>query len=189
MHHLSRQQICWSLRCGWIIACRRCSNYIFILDLTADFNGLVKDNCKARREILKFWDLVRLILEIWWYVVNVTRYVWMKWQYQTQWGNIHSIIVMLPSCCAGSKKYSVNWLTVMCKRRQVVFIWRWNRTNNTYIGINVFKYTFIHTISDQLTLCHWIISIFSIKPIHRSNVPNRCHFRVMQRSGSIRHVG
>ena len=30
MSHLSRQLNCWSLRCSWSIACRRCSNYIFI---------------------------------------------------------------------------------------------------------------------------------------------------------------
>ena len=39
--------------------------YIFILDLTPDFNGLGKDNCKARWETFKFCDLVHLILEIW----------------------------------------------------------------------------------------------------------------------------
>ena len=54
---------CWSLRCSWSIACRRCSNYIFILNLTPGFNGLGKDNYKMRREAFKFWDLVRLILE------------------------------------------------------------------------------------------------------------------------------
>ena len=62
--HLSRQLNCWSLRCSWSIACRRCSNYIIILDLTPGFNGLGKDNCKTRRESLKFCDLVWLILEI-----------------------------------------------------------------------------------------------------------------------------
>ena len=52
--HLSRQQNCWSHRCSWSIACRRCSNYIFILDLTPDFNGLGKDNCRTMR----YWSLV-----------------------------------------------------------------------------------------------------------------------------------
>ena len=61
--HFSRQLNCWSLRCSWSIACRRCSNYIFILNFTPGFNGLGKDNCKMRQEALKFWDLVRLILE------------------------------------------------------------------------------------------------------------------------------
>ena len=45
-------------------ACRHCSNYIFILDLTPGFNGLNRDNSKMRRESFKFWDLVQLILDI-----------------------------------------------------------------------------------------------------------------------------
>ena len=63
--HFSRQLNCWSLRCSWSIACRRrrCSNYIFILNLTPGFNGLGKDKYKMRREAFKFWDLVQLILE------------------------------------------------------------------------------------------------------------------------------
>ena len=48
--HLSRQYNCWSLRCSWSITCRRCSNFIFILDLTPGFSGLGKDNCKT-----SFW--------------------------------------------------------------------------------------------------------------------------------------
>ena len=56
---------CWSLRCSWSIACRRCSNYIFILDLTYDFSILHKDNCTTRRQRFKFWDLVHLTLESW----------------------------------------------------------------------------------------------------------------------------
>ena len=44
--HLSRRQNCWPLRCSWSIACRRCSNYIFIIGLTRDFNRLHRDNCK-----------------------------------------------------------------------------------------------------------------------------------------------
>ena len=42
------------------IACRRCSNYIFILDLTPAFSELDKDNYETRRETFKFWDLVPL---------------------------------------------------------------------------------------------------------------------------------
>ena len=42
--HLNRQLNCRSLRCSWSIACRRCSNYIFILDLTPGFKGLAKDD-------------------------------------------------------------------------------------------------------------------------------------------------
>ena len=62
--HLSGQLNCWSLRCSWSIACRRCSNYILIIDLIPVFNGLSRDNGKTRQESFKFWDLVRLILEI-----------------------------------------------------------------------------------------------------------------------------
>ena len=51
--------------CSWSIACRRCSNYILILDWTPGFNRLRKDNCKTRRETFNFWDLVWLILEVW----------------------------------------------------------------------------------------------------------------------------
>ena len=60
--------MCWSFRCSWSIACRRCSNYILILDLTLAINGLGKDNCKTRRQTFKFWDLVRLVLGIWRYI-------------------------------------------------------------------------------------------------------------------------
>ena len=63
---------------GASIACRRCSNYIFILDLTLGFIGLGKDNCKTSRETFKFGDLVRLILEILRYwvscVCDITQY-------------------------------------------------------------------------------------------------------------------
>ena len=62
IRHLNRQLNCWSLTCGWSIACRRCSNYIFILDVTPGFNGSGKDSCKMRRETSKFWDLLCLIL-------------------------------------------------------------------------------------------------------------------------------
>ena len=57
------------------IACRRCSNYISILNLTQGFIGLGKDNCKTRREIVVFGDLVRLILENWRYVVVFIRVI------------------------------------------------------------------------------------------------------------------
>ena len=67
--HFSRQSNYWSLRCIWSIACRRCSNNIFILHLTLGFNI---DNCKLRRETVKFWDLVHLLLEILWYISHST---------------------------------------------------------------------------------------------------------------------
>ena len=62
--HTCRQLNCWSLRCSWSTAYRRCSNYIFILHLTPGFNMLRKDNCKPSREAFELLDLMRLILEI-----------------------------------------------------------------------------------------------------------------------------
>ena len=43
---------------------RRCSQYIFILDLTHGFNTLGKANCKTRRETSRLWNSVRLILDV-----------------------------------------------------------------------------------------------------------------------------
>ena len=51
-----------------VVGCRRCSNYIFILNLTPGFNGLSDDNCKRIQETFKFWDLMQLIQEILRYV-------------------------------------------------------------------------------------------------------------------------
>ena len=48
------------------VACRRCSNYIFILDLTSGFKEFGKDSRKKVRESFRYWDLVRLILQTWW---------------------------------------------------------------------------------------------------------------------------
>ena len=67
-----RQLNCWSLRCSWSIDCRRCSNYIFILNLTPAFNELGKENCKMRRETFEFRDLVQLILETLRYLMMMT---------------------------------------------------------------------------------------------------------------------
>ena len=49
---------------SWSIACRRCSNYIFIMDSIHGFNGLGKDNHKTKRETFQLGDSVGLILEI-----------------------------------------------------------------------------------------------------------------------------
>ena len=47
-----------------LIACRRCSNSIFIIDLIPGFNGLDEGNWKMRRGTLKVWDLVRYIRDL-----------------------------------------------------------------------------------------------------------------------------
>ena len=59
--------------CSWSIACRRCSNYIFIPDLTSGFKGFGKDSRKTVWESFKCWDLVHLILETWRYLSTCTR--------------------------------------------------------------------------------------------------------------------
>ena len=72
--HLGRQLHFLSLKCSWSNAFRRCSNYIFTLDLMSvmsGFNGWRKDNCKKRRETSKFWDLARLMLNVWRYVFDL----------------------------------------------------------------------------------------------------------------------
>ena len=71
---------CRSLRCSWSIACRRCSNYIFILDLTSGFKGFGEDSRKTVRESFKCWDLVRLILETWRYVL-----IYCRWTSHNMW--------------------------------------------------------------------------------------------------------
>ena len=54
-------------------------NYIFIPDLTPGFIGLGTDNYKTKREIFKFGELVRLILEIlrYIYITNWYSHIWM----------------------------------------------------------------------------------------------------------------
>ena len=63
------QYNCRSLRCSWSIACRRCSNYIFILDLTSGFKGFGKESRRTVWESFKCFDLVCLILETWQYII------------------------------------------------------------------------------------------------------------------------
>ena len=69
---LCRQLNCWSIICSWSIACRRCSNYIFILHLSPGFNMLHKDNCKPIREAFQFLDLVSYIRDftVYWFPVT-----------------------------------------------------------------------------------------------------------------------
>ena len=61
IRHFSRQLKCWSLRCSWSIAYRRCSNYIFILHLAPIYCAKTTASQDEKR---KLWDLVRLIFEI-----------------------------------------------------------------------------------------------------------------------------
>ena len=61
---LSRQNTCWSLRCSWRIACRCCSMYILILDLTPVPKWIGQRQLQDEREKFKIWDSVRLLLEV-----------------------------------------------------------------------------------------------------------------------------
>ena len=50
-----RHKNCWSLRCSWSIACRRCSNYSFNLDLTPGFNALGQRQLQDERRNIEVW--------------------------------------------------------------------------------------------------------------------------------------
>ena len=56
-HTLTGNEIVESLRCSWSIACRRCSNYIFILDLTNTWLQYIAQiqMQEQTRNILSFW--------------------------------------------------------------------------------------------------------------------------------------
>ena len=47
-----------------------------MLNLTLGFNVLAKGNCKTGRQLLKFSELVRLILEILRYIFTLSRVPW-----------------------------------------------------------------------------------------------------------------
>ena len=83
---------------------RRCSNYIFILDLTP--NGLCKDNCKTRRETYNLvcltpdvWRYIIFLIHAWTSAMNVSEYMIYIWRsllkYSDRLGNSwkHSIWV------------------------------------------------------------------------------------------------
>ena len=54
------------------MACRRCSNYMYILilDLTPGLNEFGKDSRNTRRETFQFLDSVLLLLEVLWQFVG-----------------------------------------------------------------------------------------------------------------------
>ena len=75
------QSNCSSLRRSWSIACRRCSNYIFILNLIRGFDRLGKDNCKTTRDSEK-----HLSFEIWCsYIRELTALSILHMHQWTQW--------------------------------------------------------------------------------------------------------
>ena len=98
-------------RCSWSTACRRCSNYIFILNLTRGLNGLGKGNYKTRRETFTLWDLVRLIAKVW-------RYCWTIWYF----GGVYRIKTFnedLGWISCGIRKY----IYIYCLYGIIYFVW------------------------------------------------------------------
>ena len=55
--HLSRQWNCWSLTCSWSIACRRCSNYIFILNLNTWLQWIGQRQLQDEMRNINVWGL------------------------------------------------------------------------------------------------------------------------------------
>ena len=104
--HISRTLVgnknCWSLKCNWSITWRRCSSYIFILELTLGFNRFRKDNYKTKRETFKFWDSVSFILEVYNFLFRIgtgrfhpfprlTSLILKEiWLLHYQWSNTHT---------------------------------------------------------------------------------------------------
>ena len=52
--HLCRQLNSCSLRCSWSIACRRCFNYIIIINLTLSLTGEAKTTARRDERYLSF---------------------------------------------------------------------------------------------------------------------------------------
>ena len=57
---VDHSEVSWSFRSSWSIACRRCSNWIFILDLTPGFYGLAETIARRDEKHLSFgiWCLL-----------------------------------------------------------------------------------------------------------------------------------
>ena len=75
---------------------RRCSNCIFILDLTPCFNRLTKDSYQTRRETFQCWDFVRHILEVWRYVRH--QFLSFTFTYRTCIGCILDAYSIMSNC-------------------------------------------------------------------------------------------
>ena len=92
---------------------RRCFNYIFILDFTAAFIGLGKDNRKTKWETYKFSNLLCLILEVILFILRVP----LPYLYWTKQGH-HNV----RKCLCTKLFYAIN------KRSA----WRWFQTNEKF---------------------------------------------------------
>ena len=154
------QQICWSLRCSWSIACRRCSNYTFILHLTTGFNILHKGSCKTRRETFKFSYLVRLISDIWRYMsvcyqfilfqlctksqVDNVAWTWMVIDHHTHTSSnvpVNSVTPSIHDDCLMTPHvlFILIWYSLHCFYQIFVHFYDWI-TTSTVTKINAFSH-------------------------------------------------
>ena len=115
--NLLRQYNCWSLRCCWSIACRRCSNYIFILGLTPGFNGLGKELQDKTRSILSFGDIVCLILQVSQYMLywfNRTCYAGSHyWNHYFGGVSVSQVLATHYTLCFNEVERGVYWFHVV----------------------------------------------------------------------------
>ena len=96
-----------------------------ILNLTSGFNRLGKDNCKMRQETVKFWDLVCLVLEVWWYLkfwlwqeiqwVENTFYMWISVPH-VEYYSWDVCLWPLPDCSQHA---------LHIKHSKLFFVWLW----------------------------------------------------------------
>ena len=200
--HLSRQHNCWSLRCSWSIACRRCSNYIFILDLTPGFNGLGKDSGKTRWQTFKLRNLVWLILEVWQYWVcyyaDYTLFMHTSLTTKSDGQRLTAVV------CHMMDHVEVTWFIEMIK----IFSFRdmmclllqfWQYWVRYYVDYTLFMHTSLTTKSDghdwQLLSDTWwttdhieviwfieMIKNFSIHPTLNQYVSKMCYYTEMEMS-------
>ena len=108
---LEMLQKCRSLYCSWNTTCRRCSFYIFILDLILGFNGLGKDNCKTIWEKNKSWDLDATYIR----GLPVVPLSWLVDSHPSR----HSRYWLNVTPCLGSTHACISCIT--CDLEQIVF--------------------------------------------------------------------
>ena len=101
---------------GQSYASRCCSNYIFIIYLTTGFNWMCKGTCKTGRETFRFWNLMRLILQVWRYLL---------------------LLQQTPVPVCGTNP--ANWFRFRLhnNRTQVSLTWEFRLIGNRHVGCNI----------------------------------------------------
>ena len=108
--HLSRQLICRSLRCSWSIACRRCSNYIFILNLTPDFKDWSKTTSRRDENHLSFgiWCILYQIFDLFWQAICLLPLKSMERWVNSLWPHDMSAQDHAMACCLTTPSHYLN---------------------------------------------------------------------------------